>query len=139
MPAMNACTASGHCRPTRQPLDVTGWNISKPVSCQHLVGTGGQTGSYRFSETSNHSEDLSQGKAAARAGMGRGGWTRKKRARRLFGGAGEDGTENGKQEDVGGGERAKLRFEDGAEAGDDDGEFTAGDQGHSSAEAGRGG
>ncbi len=166
MPAMNACTASGHCRPTRQPLDVTGWNISKPVSCQHLVGTGGQTGSYRFSETSNHSEDLSQGKAAARAGMGRGKWrvardwkkvgaeereerfltfvrndrrgggTRKKRARRLFGGAGEDGTENGKQEDVGGGERAKLRFEDGAEAGDDDGEFAAGDQGHSGAEAG---
>jgi len=64
------------------------------------------------------------------------GGTRKKRARRLFGGAGEDGTENGKQEDVGGGERAKLRFEDGAEAGDDDGEFAAGDQGHSGAEAG---
>jgi hypothetical protein len=31
-----------------------------------LFGTGGQTGSYPFSETSNHLEDLSEGEAAAR-------------------------------------------------------------------------
>ena len=40
-----------------------------------------------------------------------GGRTRKNGARRLFGGAGEDGTEDGEQEHVGGGERAELRFE----------------------------
>ena len=54
----------------------------------------------------------------------------------LFGGAGEDRTEDGEQEDVGAGEWAELRFDGGPKAGDDDGKFAAGEQRHSGSEAG---
>ncbi len=60
-------------------------------------GTGGQTGSYPFSQTSNHLEDLSEVEAAARGGVREGKLETRRQKLEMGKGRGEGKVETRRQ------------------------------------------